>query len=632
MFGDFGFNGSFGRFGTSSGSASAPASSAITLPADVWAFGASSMAGAQLATDSGTATGTDDSLTNTVRAIEGLGAGSLAYTTVGGSQVTRPIEYNLTGANASRKIRNRGVGGRTSGPTGTIFTDIDAARVSPGFGASDFMILHQGDNGVNPGTASRTEFLADGYAALRGAAPTQVTAGNFIQITNTQGGQGPTGILAGEPPGGARALLNAASLRVQSDLNPGRVFSFYETLIDRATGLDANDLIDRARGVSPRSCMMNDASHQIAKGYAIQADNVLTPVIDAWAGGTPFPLKQVIEAVTPATPAAGDAIGSIVAYGSGGTFSLDTSNTQSDYAVSSSGAITRIGATPPTRDITWAAVKTSKSGRFDKVQPLIGICERAASGVSRMVEFDGFSILGMPDSKLANSAKASVLFRLKSTDQSVAQAVFGAVGGTTQCAIRILTGGTLEFSWRNAGGTVIFNQTTAANFRTVDPVRWVGVCMDFTGAAVAINKITTWIDPAGTSPTLTQDALGADAVRLNAALAIGAFTAAGSSSTTYGKFCIGDFAIFNDYIDWSVLARRQEVANSDGTPKAAWVSGGGVTNGITPLMYMGGNAGDWRQCRLRGSSIPASPGASGQYMAFNCRERSAGVPGFLVTV
>lgn len=610
----------------------------MTLPGNVVAFGASSMAGSQIAT-SGSG-GTEDSLTNVVRAIQKLAAGSLAYTTVGGSQTVRPIDYILTGVNSTRQVRNRGVGGQTSGSGGTIAATAAAYAISPTFGASDFVILHQGDNGVSVPAVGNVELLAGGYAALRGSASTAVAANNFVQIVNTNGGQGSTGLLSGEPPGGDWALLKAASLRVQSDLNPGRVFSFHETLIDRTQSLDANDLVDRSRGVMPRSGAMNDGSHQYssaatptpARGYHVQADAVMTPLIDAWAGNTPFPLKQIIETVTPAVPAPGDSVGSIVAYGTGGTFSLDASNTQTDYAVSSSGALTRIGATPPLRDITWAAVKTVKPGGNDKVQPLIGVCERAASGVSRMVEFDGVSIIGMPDSKLANSVKMSLLMRLQSTDQSVVQNVMGAVSGNTQCIVRLLTGGTLDFSWRNAANTTLFSQTTAANFRTIDPVRWVGVCLDFTGAAVGINKIVTWIDPAGTTPTLTQDALGADSVRLDAPLAIAALTARGSSSTTYGKFRIGDFAIWRDYIDWTVLARRQEVANADGTPKSAWVSGGAVTNGLTPEFYFGGNAGDWRQCRIRGSSIPASPGATGQYFAFNSRERSPGVPGFLVTV
>lgn len=76
---------------------------------------------------------------------------------------------------------------------------------------------------------------------------------------------------------------------MQSDLNPGRVFSFHETLIDRTTNLDANDLVDRSRGVMPRSGAMNDGSHQYsspltptpARGYHVQSDAVMTPLIDA---------------------------------------------------------------------------------------------------------------------------------------------------------------------------------------------------------------------------------------------------------------------------------------------------------------------------------------------------------------
>lgn len=604
-----------------------PPSAAITMPASVWAFGASSMSGGhQAASSTG---GTEDSLTNVVRAIEALAPGDLSYTTVSGSQTTRPIDYNLTGANASHKVRNRGVSGQTSGSGGTIVSTMTAAAGS--FGASDFMILHQGDNGINPTGASQVEALAGGFASMRSLAG----ARPFLQIVNTRGGRGSAGSLAGEPPGSGFALIKEAQLRIQNDLNPGRVISFHDILTERYSSPTADELTDLSQGVAPRSYMMNNGSHQVAKGYNLQSDAVMTPVIDAWAGGTPFPVKQIVEAVTPATPAAGDVIGSIVAYGSGGSFALDTSNTQADYAISSSGQITRIGATPPTRDITWMAVKCSKSGRFDKVQPRIGICERAAVGVSKLVQFDGHSIIGLPDSKLANSNKMTLLFRVQATDQSAIQTIFGS---TNQCAIRLLTGGTLDIVWRNAAGAVIFSKTTAANFRTVDGPRWVAVCLDLSDPAAEVTKLITWIVPATATSdtavhsTLTADTTTAFVARLDQPGAIAAASAALSAGATMGKFRLGDWTIFRDYIDFGVQARREEVSNSDGTPKTGWVSGGGVTNGITPNLRLAGNAGDFRQCRITGLRVPATPGASGQYLAYNGRDRSAGVPSYLETI
>lgn len=613
-------------------------SAAITMPASVWAFGASSMQGGQQAAS--TVGGTEDSLTNVVRTIDGLGAGSSGYTTVSGSLTTRPIDYNLASPNASHKIRNRGVSGQTSGSGGTIVSTMTAAAGS--FGANDFMVLHQGDNGLTVPGSNNVETLAGGYAAMR----TQAGARPFIQIVNTRGGRGSAGSLSGEPPGSAWGWVKEAELRVQSDLNPGRVFSFHDVLLERSSSPTADELTDLSQGVMPRTYAMDDGSHQIAKGYNLQSNACLTPVIEAWAGGIPFPVKQVVEAVTPSSPAGGDVIGSIVAYGTGGTFSLDSSNAQSDYAISSSGQITRIGATPPTRDITWMAVKSTKSGRLyvpspgatavdNKVQPRIGICERAAAGVSKLVQFDGASVIGMPDSKMANSNRFTLLMRLQATDQSVIQNVFA---GTNQCSIRLLTGGTLDIVWRNAAGTVIFSKTTAANFRTSDPPRWAAVCMDLSDPAAEITKLITWVDPATATSdtalhsTLTADTTTAFVARLDSVCAMGHSSAAASAGATFGKFRIGDFIIFRDYIDFAVQARREEVSNSDGTPKTAWVSGLAVTNSITPTLRLQGNAGDFRQCRLTGLSAPASPGASGQYLAFNSRERSAGVMGYLETI
>ncbi len=626
----FGFGAGRRRAVLSAGGTTMPPaapSATITMPATLWAFGSSSTSGSQQAASAGG--GTEDPLTNVMRAVNALPAASLAYTTVGGSQTARPVDYVLTGDNAGKFIRNRGLGGQTVGAGGTIVATMAAA--AGGIGASDFLLLHQGDNGIAGGSANAVEVLAGGYAALRANAPGRP----FVHTVNTQGGRGSAGALAGEPPGSFFALAKVATLRVENDLNPGKAYSFHEILVDRAVPADANDITDITQGMAPRSYMMNDGSHQIGKGYNLQSDACLTPLVDAWAGGTPFPIKQIVEAAASAVPAAGDVVGSIVAYGSGGSFALAASNTQTDYAVSAGGQVTRIGAVQPARDITWAAVKTSKAGRFDKVQPMIGVCERAGPGVSRMVEFDGHTIIGMPDSKLTNQAKFTMLLRLKATDQSVIQNV---IGGSSQMLLRLLTGGTLDVVLRNPAAASIYSKTTAANFRTTDPARWVAICIDLTNPAAEVTQLITWVDPAtatsdvALSATLTADATTAQTVRTNQPWAIGAASTSVAAASVFGKFCMGDLTIWQDYIDFAVLANRQAVSNADGSAKPAWVSGGGVTDGKAPAMRLAGNAGDFRQCRITGTLAPATPGAAGQYLACNVRPRSAGgVMGHLVT-
>ncbi len=617
-----------GLSGRASGGGAAPVTTNITLPADVWAFGSSSTSGAQTATN-GLASGPEDFLTNTVRAIEGLSAGSLAYTTVSGSQITRPIDYNLTGANSARKVKNRGISGQTSGSGGAIVGTMSTA--SSGFATGDFMLMHQGDNGISSTGPNSPETLAGGYAALRALAG----AHPYVQIISTQGGRGSAGALSGEGPGGPRATLNDVSYRIQCDLNPGKVASFHHPLIERSTPADANDTLDIDQGYAPRSHMMNDGSHQIAGGYNLQSDSWVTPVIDAWAGGTPFPLRQVIEAVAPSTPAAGDVIGSIVAYGSGGTFSLDATNVQTDYAVGSSGQITRVGATPAARDITWAAVKMSKSGRNDKVQPRIGIAERAASGVSRLVEFDGKSVIGMTDSKLANTAKLTLLFRVRAVDQGTAWNVFGS---TNQCNVRLLTNGTLDVVWRDPSATVIVNKNTAANFTTGSADRWVALCVDLSDPAAEVTKLITWAVPAtATSDTtvvaaLTADTTTAHFARLDQPLAIGYPSVNANPGVNFAKMRLGDVMLYRDYIDFSVQATREIVSDAAGLPQAAWAAGLGVVLGITPDVRLQGLAADFRMCRTTGIASPASPGASGQYFGFTNQRRADGEWGYLTTI
>ena len=649
-----------GTFLTPVGSASVavPLVSDITLPGFVYLFGASSGAGGQIATaGSG---GTEDSLTDVVRVIEKLPAASLSYTVSSnsGNRAARtpdPIAYNLTGANSALQIRNRGVGGQTSGSGGTIASTIAAA--ASGFGASDFIVLHQGDNGITVPGSNNVELLAGGYAALRSSAAAQVAANNFVQVVNTQGGRGSAGSLAGEPPGGSWGLLKAASMRVQSDLTPGRVFSFHETLLDRSTGLNAGELTDLSQGMMPRTFAMNDGSHQIDKGYNLQSAAVMTPLIDAWAGGIPFPLKQIVEAVTPSTPAAGDVIGNVICYGTGGTFSLDPSNTQTDYAISASGQITRIGATPPSRDITWMAVRITKPGRAYvpspgaspleyKVQPLIGICERAASGVSRLVEFDGHCIMGVPDSKQTNGPIVTILMRLQHHFTGVDQQRVCGANLTSGWSVSLRTTGVVEIRFRNVGtaANAMSKDISGTQFSPANAPngRWIAISIDMSSATPSLRKtdLVHWTDPASATTDLTVLSgtdQPANASTVNPVIDratpwyIGAWTAA-AAGTAFARMRIADFTVFNGYIDFTVLANRQQVSNADATPKAAWVSSGGVTAGVTPYFRLGGNAGDWRNCRTTGTGIPATPGASGQYIAFNNRERSAGVPGFLVTV
>ena len=69
-----------------------------------------------------------------------------------------------------------------------------------------------------------------------------------------------------------------------------------------------------------------------------------------------------------------------------------------------------------------------------------------------------------------------------------------------------------------------------------------------------------------------------------------------------------------------------------GVPLPDFVSSGGVVGGKTPDLYLGGNAGDFRRGRLRGSAVPQTPDGAGQRIGFGSRRRPDGEYGYLKTV
>ena len=392
--------------------------------------------------------------------------------------------------------------------------------------------------------------------------------------------------------------------------------------------------------------MQDNGSHAIGPINNLIADSLFTPLIDAIGGGARFPVRQVVESVAPATPAANDVVGTIVTYGSGGSLGLAASNTQTDYAVSSSGVVTRIGSTLPSRDITWAQVAGTKTNKRTLVQRMVGIAERAAAGTSNLVEFNGSVILGQAESKLAHGPIITILMRLQhyfttGTDQ------LRLCGANTNWSVTLRNTGVVEVRFKNQAVPAVNVLSKDVTGAICSPAaapngRWLAISIDLSDSTPANRKthVVTWVDP--TSPTIdtallagTNQPGNAGTISCNIDRASPWNLGIGTSSSKtaeWTKARVGDFTYFTSFIDFTVLANRQEVSNTNGTPKSAWLIANGVTAGVTPYMHLSGNASDFRMCRFVGTGAPASPGATGEYWGAGVRNSAPGVPGFLANV
>ncbi len=574
---------------------------AITLTRGWWGYGASSVAGLQ------------ESSTTDVSAPLRMAATIdasyvLATETVGGLDFNK---YTLTN---TRIIHNRGEGGQNNGQVQTR-TSNDAASIA----ADDFVWLNTSDNNIAPGTVAALTDTYDAIVAMKTnlSLPTRP---NFLISVNTIGGWNAARTAVSELPGDfLPALKNHLLRKFSLDTGcAGKVFSLQQTLFDHAADYgyqDAvNDPLDIDKGVTPRGFMWSDGSHNNAHGYNVIADYVFTPVIDAIEGGTPFGIRQIIESTSPASPANGDSVGSVVAFGSGGSAALDASNTQTDYAISSAGAFTRTSAAVPAADLTRCPVRWSKSGRNDRLQRNVFIAEKAHATESKLVEFNGGILLAGHASRWSNSATFMIAFRFQAapgTDGTL----FNVMGGSSQMLVRKLTTDALDITWRTskAGNAVIASFTTATDsFEAADAARWIIMAIDVPNS---VAKLSHFITP-GSATNLAnggsaQTALAADTaqlVRLDVDFAIGhsqgGLTTAQLGTET-GKFRIGDLWMGAGYRDPALQATQELFANADGTPKTS-IMADGVVDGISPLLYARGRASDWRLCNFLGTQEMAA--------------------------
>lgn len=544
--------------------------------------------------------------------------------------ITYPI-HTVTGGSV---VHNWGVGGETYAQIETRFTN-----AFDQVGATDFCLLHIGDNSISGGTVNGITLVYDDMVAMRAL----LAEGNpRMMAVNTRGGWNTGRTAVAESPGSYFYAMKENLFSKYMALDAEAGIDFFWTLLNHAADYgyqDAtNDPLDIEKAVSPRGFMVTDGSHMNQHGYRVVQRYAIEPAVAAIEGKAPWGPRQFITPQRPSSTAGGDVMGDPAIFGSmaGATAALAASNTQSDYAVASDGEITRVGATPPSRDLIRVPITWSKSGHPAQTQEHIYVGEKAAAGAApSLVRFDGASIISPPVSKWSNSLKLLVVgrFRGAAGEDGVLNNILGA---TSQCLLRRNANNAMDWVWRNGSGTVIASITSASNlWRNSDSPRWCALEID---VAAAVARMVHWVTP-GTATTVAnggsaQTALAAaptDPARLNVAMGFGhsqsgLSTAAANLGVDVGSFDIGPFYIIPDAVDMTVQANRELFCDSSGNPLAP--PSNGIVGSMAEACFIGrGNATDWR---MRDFFVGA--GAPNEFSYHHWKRAADAERGYLTTV
>lgn len=598
------------------GGAAAAEDPIITLARDIFIPGSSSI--------TGNGDGSGVTVLSALAALIDAGA-------VTSSETVDGTNFPIHTVTAGGVLHNWGIGGQSHSAI--------EARWAAAFdevGASDIAFLHIGDNGVT-GNVQAIDLIYNSMAAMRALLAGTNPRGLLV---NTRGGWNTGRTAVSESPGAVWYAIKEVLFRRYSLLEPGRVIDFFWALLDNAAdyGLrDANDQADIDDCLSPRGFMLTDGSHMGQHGYQVVARE-LVKAVAAIQGKTPWGARQFLTPQRPSTPAAGDVIGTAGVFGSltGATVELGADNTQTDYAVASNGQITRIGATPPTRDLVRVPHTWRKAGHPAQTQRMVFVGERAAVGAPpSLVRFDGFSLIAPHMSRWSNPMKLLIVGRFRGAPGEDG-ILNNMLGGTNQCLLRRNANNAMDWVWRNNSATVIASITSASNlWRNADGPRWCALEID---VAAAVARMVHWATPAAATTVANgasaQTALAAAPTapaRLDVAMgfahsAATIGTTAANQGMEIGSFDIGPFYIIPDYLDMTVQANRELFCNSDGSPKAT--PSNGVVGALAEANFIGrGNATDWRMCNFFvGAGAPNE-------MAFHHWKRSVDAQrGFLETV
>lgn len=601
-----GLTASLGAFSLTIASAT---SSTITLARDYFIHGASSGRGNQ---DSSGVTIFQDAS----HQIDAATADS-TETASGGSQ---PVHTVSNG----KKMHNRAVSG-----DGYSAIETKVAAQAADFASTDMAFLHIGDNGITPDTAGADLTLYNSHATI--AASVGIGSRPYVQCVNTRGGFRTSDSQITELVGSYYPTMKELLFRRLHAIHPGKVLDFFHTLQNHANdyGLQdvTNDQNDLDKGYSPRGFMLSDGSHMDQDGYKTVSRYAVVPVIDAVEGGTPFALRQFITPVRPTSPAAGDVMGDIVMYGSGGSCSLAASNTQTDHAVASNGRITRVGTGLQTRDLNKVHTQFDKSGRPNRVQKHIMVGELAGAANAGMVEFDGYSHISQLVTHGLASPRLLIVARLDrapgtdGTQQALWPGTFFRTGNTIDSTVFCTSGTNV--------GTSLINMTSGGLFTVANPPRWFIASVDIPNGIVKGGTFTT-----PTSYTaITNNASATTRLQADTSQTIGigkfafghsqAGLSSGNLGTKLGNFRLNDFYVAPYYRDPALQATRELFADSSGNPTAAMFSADGAIDGMTPWIYARGTATDWRMCNFKGSD-------AGDYGFHHWKNPSTGEAGYLV--
>jgi hypothetical protein len=476
-------------------------------------------------------------------------------------------------------ISNEGVGGETSAQI--------AARVVAG-GATKLAGhngLEMGRNDV-AGTIGTTGVVADVMANF--ATSVAAVTGKY-HVT-------PPPPASSEPAGDAPWAQCKSIHRKLVALYPTKTLD-WTYLLQRSANPVGQDRTDVSKDFTPQSTRILpdfsvDLLHFGRKGNSVIAYQCDIPWLAACEGGTPYAMPyQEVHVVGAAAATARGANGLIATARFEGTpdsCALIGPN-PIGAVIASDGQITNAttnGLTAPYYDFYFTGTKAGAISNTGLLRVFVGASDNSCSDTL----FDGRCFMSMPDAPSGVSAqKGSGICAFSTASGTDGTSMF-LLGNENlgKFTIERTTGNRLRIIGKNAANTTVVSIQTGSSgaglITSTSGIVWVFFSWDASPGTplsqVYVNETTS-----KSVATLTQG----ETVAFDFRLVVAAQTQS-NANPFKGTFRLPPM-LFNDYIDWSVQARRDEAYVS--ATKAAVVLGDtGAINGIVPFLWMPGNAAD----------------------------------------
>ena len=327
--------------------------------------------------------------------------------------------------------------------------------------------------------------------------------------------------------------------------------------------------------------------------------------MQAASEGSGPPFVPPAEMRCAADAADGAALGQLVFTGTATAFALaDYAGTPStDFAVSATGAVTRLGAAPLTEGLAQLMVAaTNANGTL--YSPLDLYVTRASTVTApamRTIAAPGLSLGARQAFGAADTGVAALSFALWINPDAWNKTLFhtGKSGTTNPLVLSLLTNGKLRMTTRNGAGTQAI--ISGAAVLATGAAKWVFGKITPLAAQLYIND---------TADTLTGTFQGTGSFDFVTGTIITApFWLASATANQLlepaGAFTggCGFLAFWDADIDWSVQATRRQLMNADFTPLAGRTPYSAV-GGTAPRMEMWGGLGDWLYGTPDGSNGP----------------------------